>query len=247
MRRFMATVLAAGLWACAAGTVRADEEANQIIDKAVAAHGGAEIYAKQKGGYMKGRGKLEIMGGLEIAQEIHYALPDKFKEVVEFEVMGQKITTETICNGEKVVIKANGQEVPVDEKIKDAVREAVKTMQFGRLTSLKNKDITLATLGESKVEGKPALGIKVSAKGQKDVDLYFDKETHLLVKMERKGINPSGEEVNEERLFLEYKKTGKFPEMKKVVVKHDGKTFIELEVLETKILETVDENLFAIP
>jgi hypothetical protein len=57
---------------------------------------------------------------------------------------------------------------------------------YDRVTSLaplmKDKDYTLESLGEVKVQDKAAVGVKVSSKGQPDIELFFDKGTGLLVK-----------------------------------------------------------------
>src|SRR5205807_2410640 len=47
---------------------------------------------------------------------------------------------------------------------------------------LRDRQFTLAALPEAAVEGRPAVGVKASYPGQPDVSLWFDKETHLLVK-----------------------------------------------------------------
>jgi len=50
------------------------------------------------------------------------------------------------------------------------------------LAPLKDKAYTLAPIGEVKVEDRPALGLRVSRKGNRDINLYFDKKTYLRVK-----------------------------------------------------------------
>lgn len=226
---------------------RADDAAKAVIEKAIQASGGKEHIDKIKGGYSKSKGKLHILGGVDIVQEVHFAYPDKFRETAELEVMGQKIVTDTIINGGRISVKANGMDAPVPETIKDSIKEAGHVLQVMRLVGLSSKDFTLATIGDGMVEGKPAIGIKVSKKDRRDIDIWFDKQSHLVVKVERKTASPvDGQEINEERIITEYKKGDKGPEVKRVIVKHDGKLFVEMEVLEAKTLETPDENQFNI-
>src|SRR5439155_22836546 len=96
-----------------------------------------------------------------------------------------------------------------NEMDKDAIAEAKEQGYAGWLSTLaplKDKQFKLATIGEVKVENRPALGVKVSSKGHRDVDLYFDKETGLLVKSEhRVKDDTSGQEVTEESFPGEYK------------------------------------------
>ena len=53
--------------------------------------------------------------------------------------------------------------------------------------------------------------------------------------------------VYEERIVTEYGKTDGVPTPKKVLINHDGNKFMELEVLETKQLEKLDDSEFAKP
>jgi hypothetical protein len=228
---------------------RADDETRAILTRAIKAHGGEEAQSKFKAGHTKAKGKIELFGGLEFTQEASFMLPDKFKETVDMEVMGQKVHVVTVLNGTKILIEANGKAVPVEDKIKEAVQDGVYALKVSQLVSLlKGKDFELSALGEVKVEGKPAVGVRVASKGHKDVSLFFNKETGLLAKVERRTVDPmSGTEITEERIITEYGKTGSVPTPKKMVINHDGSKFMELELLETKQLEKIDDSEFAKP
>src|SRR5438445_725224 len=77
--------------------------------------------------------------------------------------------------------------------------------RFGRLGFVKEKGVELSSLAETKVDGKPAVGVVVKSKGHRDVKLYFDKASGLLVKREHPVVDPStGKEVVQEVLFRDY-------------------------------------------
>ncbi len=246
----MRTVLIAsiaGTFLWASGGARADE-ARDLVAKAIKAHGGEEALAKYKAGQTKGKGKLDVAGmTIDIAQEASYMLPDKSKEIVDFEINGTKVRVVSIINGDKYSIVANDMDVPISDNIKAALEEGVYAMKASRMTTLlKDKAFELSSLGEVKVNDKPALGVRVASKGQKDISLYFDKATGLLAKMERRATDPmSGNEITEERVILEYQKKEGMAVPKKVVVNHDGKKYLELEIEEIKLLEKLDESEFA--
>ena len=46
---------------------------------------------------------------------------------------------------------------------------------------VKDKGYELALIGEVKVEDKPAIGVRVSVKGQKDINLFFDKQSGVRI------------------------------------------------------------------
>jgi hypothetical protein len=228
---------------------RADDDAKAIIARAIKAHGGEESRDKFQASQTRAKGKIEILGGLEFTQEASFMLPDKFKETVEMEVMNQKVRVVTAFNGTQAFIEANGQEVPVDDKIKDALKGATYAMKVARLGPLvKEKGFELSPLGDVKVDGKPAVGVRVSCKGQKDISLYFSKETGLLAKVEHRTVDPmSGNEITEERIITEYAKTDGVPMPKRLTINHDGNKFMEVEILESKRLEKIDDSEFAKP
>ena len=151
-------------------------------------------------------------------------------------------------NGDKASINAAGMDVPITDDIKKAFKEALEMMKAGRLVSLiKDKEYGLSVVGESKVEGKAVMGVHVTAKGKKEFNLFFNKETNLLAKTEYRTV--SGviqKEVTEERIILAYAKKDKDGPLmpKKIVVKHDGEQFLEAEVIEVKLLESIDESEF---
>jgi hypothetical protein len=225
----------------------ADDDSKAVIDKAIKAHG-AEKLAKFTAAQTKVKGKIELAGGIEFTSESTLQQPDKFKESLDLDVMGNKVTVVTVYNGEKGWLSVNGDTKDMDEKTLEASKEQTHLMQIMRMTMLKDKKCEFSPLGEDKVNGHAAVGVKVSAKGHKDINLYFDKETGLLAKVEHQALDPmSGKEVAEERIIHEYQDIAGIKVAKKVTINRDGKKFMELEVLEHKPLEKLDASEFAKP
>jgi hypothetical protein len=136
----------------------------------------------------------------------------------------------------------------MDENVLNACKEQVHFMQIMRMAMLNDKKVEFSPLGESMVNDKPAIGVKVSAKGHKDVNLFFDKETGLVVKVERQALDPmSGKEVPEERIITEYQDSDGLKVAKKLLVNRDGKKFMEVELLEHKPQEKLDASEFGKP
>jgi hypothetical protein len=81
---------------------------------------------------------------------------------------------------------------------------------------------------EIKVDNKLALGVSVTAKNRPDVKLYFDKESHLLVKIEREAVQ-GGQKLNKEYLFGEHKEVEGVKLPTKLVEIVNGKKLAELK------------------
>jgi hypothetical protein len=117
------------------------------------------------------------------------------------------------------------------------------------LLPLKDKAFRLLPMGEGKVGDRAALIVKVTHDGHRDVLLFFDKDKHWLIKSEytAKAQEQGGQEVKQEVFLTDYKGVNgvKFPT--KLVIKRDGKDYIEAENSDFKPVAKPDDKMFAKP
>jgi hypothetical protein len=244
-------VLAFGFVVAVNVPARADDaaDAKALVEKAIKAHGGQDKLAKFTGHTVKFKGNFHGMGqAIPMTGEVSTQGNDKIRVDVEVEAGGMKFRIINVFDGEKGWNKIGDMLMELD---KDLVAEAKEQTYVGwveTLAPLKDKQFTLATVGEIKVDNRPALGVKVSSKGRRDVDLYFDKETGLLVKREsRVKDEGSGQEVTEEAFPSEYKDVQGTKQAMKFVIKRDGKLYLDGEASELQLSEKLDASLFTKP
>jgi hypothetical protein len=229
--------------------VQAQDEARAIIEKAAKAHGTPD--AKAVAIQMSAKGTIDIMGmNLTFTSDsiIHGAT--QFKETVQINVMGQQITSIQVLNGDKAWVNVLGQTMDLDGDQLKAMKEQAYEAELTTFWPMLKKDSKhkLSQLGEVQVEGKPAIGVKVAHEGFHDVDLFFDKTTHLLVKTESRLMHPvTMQEAPAVAYYSDYKESNGLKEPRKFVLHLDGQKFLEAELTETKYLEKVDQNDFAKP
>lgn len=225
-----------------------DNDVRGLLDRAIQAMGGEEKIAKYKAGRIKAKGKLEILGGIEFTQEAVFQIPNKLRSNLEMEIMGNKVNVITLYDGKKGALQVNGQNIEND-MVTEAMREGAYQAGVFRLLPLRDsKEFEVTTLGEIQVGGKPALGLRVAKKDHPDINMYFDKKSTLLVKMEYRTKDPmSGQEVTEEKVITEYQTVEGLPTAKKIEMSRDGKHFMAAEVIEVKHLEQVDDSEFNLP
>src|SRR5262245_57665115 len=176
----MRTGLLAAVAAClvARVAVRADDQAEvqALIDKAIQARGGADKLAKFKAATWKGKGKFYGLGeGIDFTGDWAVQPPTQTRYSLEMDVGGMKIQRLAVVNGDKGWIKLNDM---LQEMDKEQLAEEKAQAQASRVTSLltlKEKEYQLSPLGEAKVGDRPAAGVRVSHKDQRDINLYFDK------------------------------------------------------------------------
>ncbi len=229
--------------------VHAQEEVRAVIEKAAKAHGNPDqkVVAYQ----VKAKGKIDVMGMmLTFSSDSIVHGVKQFKETVQIDVMGQQITTIQVLNGDKAWVNALGQTMELEgdqlKEMKEQAYESEVVMIWPLLK--KGSQFKFSPLGDAQVEGKPAIGVKVSHDGHRDVDLYFDKESYLLVKTETRMLHPIAmQEVPAVAHYTDYKENNGIKEARKLVLYLDGQKFLDAEITETKLLENVDENEFAKP
>src|SRR5262245_7293841 len=248
MRRIAVGLLLLGLNLTFVQAIRAEDDAAKIIEKAVKAHFPKGLDTKNSAVRTKSKGTIHVMGlDLEFTNEVSVQAP-KFKESVELEVMGNKIKVTSVYNGKDAWINANGNEVPVNDDILNEFKDAADIMELMQGVFGKAKNVKFSTVGEAKIKDKPAIGVKLSREGKKDITIYFDKSTGLIAKVEMRKKDPmAGQEVNEERFVLEYQELNGRKVAKKVEIKRDDKPYMEAEVTGVEILEKLDDSEFAKP
>jgi hypothetical protein len=246
--------LAAAL-ALAVPAARADEQADlqKVIDKAIKAGGGAENLGKYKASTFKMKGKFYGMGdGIDYTGEVAQQQPDKSRFQIDGEINNMKVTFFTrVTDGKKIWVKRINEEtkeVTDKEEVAEA-KESVHTERVTTLLALKEKGFQLASLGEVKVDDKPAVGIRVTHKGFRDVNLFFDKDSGLLVKSETnvKDFDMNGKEFTQETLYGDYKEINGVLVARKIVVNRDGKKYVDAEISDLEVKEKLDDSVFAKP
>jgi hypothetical protein len=252
MKTLCATAVVLAL--AAAGAARADEKADTraVIERAIQALGGAEKLAQQapKGLTFKGKGKAYAMGEADFTGEWAVQPPDKIRFQMDFEVNAMKFTFVWVFDGKKGWIKINDMTMDLGE---DAVAEAKEDLYAGEVESLlplvKDKGFELSPLGEAKVGDETAVGVRVSHKGHRDVNLFFDKKTRLLLKTERTIKDPQmgGKERTQETLHSDYKEFDGCKYATKIVIKRDGEKYVESEMSDFERKDKIDDAQFAKP
>jgi outer membrane lipoprotein-sorting protein len=246
-------VTAAALALAAAGAARADEKADlrAVLDKAIKARGGEEKLAKEKATTFKAKGKFYGLGeGIDYTSDYAIQPPNKFRMNMEFEAGGMKFGITLVCDGKKGWTKLNDAVTEMEE---EAVAELLEEAYAGRVETLvplvKDKNFELATLGDVKVGDQPAVGVRVSHKGHRDINLFFDKKSGLLIKTERtvKDQQAGGKERKQESFFSDYKEVDGVKHPTKLVLNRDGEKYVDAEMSEYEHKDKLDDATFAKP
>lgn len=222
------------------------DKALEIIDRAVQAHGGETALARAKM-------RLRTAEGVQFPQrekvpfqtELTLALPDRLRDVIE--VGGpQKVRITQVMNKDQAwrVIAGTTQEVGPEEL--DNLREEVYLIRLTTLLPLKEKGFELSTLPEVRLAGKPASVVRVVSPGHREVKLYFDQATGLLVKAERRA-REAGLALRKEYLFSDFKPFDGVMVATRHVELLDRTPYLELKITSCRFPSQLDDQLFRKP
>jgi hypothetical protein len=248
MKRIIGAVLVAVLASGLSSPVRADDkDAQTILDKAIKALGGEDKLGKVHAATWKSKGKI-YFGGSENSFTSQATMDglDHYRGEFEGEFMGNTVKGVSVLNGDKGWRDFGGMNMDLD---KDGVANEKRNVYLqivpATLVPLKGKTFKIEAAGEEKVDGKPAVSLKVTGPDGKDFKLYFDKESGLPVKQVAKVVGFMGDEFTQETTFGNYKEFGGIKKATKIESKRDGEKFLEQEITEFKVLDKVDPKTFA--
>ncbi len=254
-RSLFPSLLALGAVLFLTAGARADDTVQAILEKAIKAQGGMEKLAKPRASHSKIKGTVEAMGlTITITGENYVQSPGRIKTVMDFEVNNMKGGIVQVFGKDgawvQVNFGGNSQTIDLKKDFGDAIKDALYAERVRQLVPLvknKDKEFELSPLGEAKVNDKPAVGVHVESKGHKPVNLFFDKESGLLVKTEGRAMGIDQQESNQETILSDYKAVDGVKVPMKTVVLHDGKKVTEIEVTEVEFLDKLDDSEFAKP
>jgi hypothetical protein len=241
-----AVVLAGALPAAAQ-----EEAARAIIEQAIRAHGGEERLARVRADRVKSRGTLFLhKRAVPFTAETVVQLPSQFKSIVELTEDGTTHTVVHLINGDKppVVLLDGTPEKKIDPAALAEMRDAMLLDRIIRLVPLlRDRTFDLTPLEPTKINDRPAVGVKVVSRNRREFRLFFDKETNLLVKTEHMLGDGSGKQVREERYFGTFKEADGCLRPFRIMAYRDGRKLLEADVTEVKRLDRLDESEFTRP
>src|SRR5262245_507178 len=238
----------------AAGAAAADDKAEAVVKKAIEAHGGADTLNKYMASKYTVKGEIDVQGtATEFTGAMANAVPGKFRMNIDLEVMGMKISVTQVLNGDKAkrTVKVGDMVIP-QEVEKDEMKMGQAGQAAQKLTPLLDaKAFTIRAADDEDVNGKKAaVGVATPKAIDKEIKLYFDKESGLLVKTGHKGLGPGDggarSEVYQESYLSEFKKVSGVQVPTKIVLHHDGKKFMTANMSDYEVLEKIDDKEFTV-
>jgi hypothetical protein len=231
---------------------RADDakDPEAVVAKAIKAKGGEANLKKYTATISEFKGKISS-GGMELMMSgtTKEQLPDKFRLDATVSMGDMSFKVLQLVNGNKGWRGFNGQNAMLSKEELDEAREESHAGQLADLRGVTGKDVKLIALGDSKIDGKNVVGVRVVTRGHRDVELYFDKDGWILVKSVATGSDPQSTPAvfKSESYYSDYKMVKGLSVPHKVKVLRDGKPYLEMTLTSVDMLEKLDDKDFSKP
>ena len=231
---------------------RADDP-KAIVQKAIDAMGGEQKLAAYKTTISKGTCTFYGNGrGINCTGEWIEQLPEKLKASYVMDVGSRKMTRVEVLTKQAgwTVMGGRTRAVPAEHLVD--VHEGLEALYASTLLfPLKGPAYQLSYAGESKIDSRAAVGIKVSRKlegqGHREFTLYFDKEHGYLVDLQIRVKGMDGHEVDQHTSYSGYHDFDGVRSYSKSVTKREGKIFLETAITEFKTPEQLPPHTFDKP
>lgn len=226
-----------------------DEDPKNILNKAIAAHGGAakldsyQTVRCKYHGYKYFRNIKCVVSGDEVHQR-----PDKMKTNVLLANGPNQIIVTVVSDGNAIWLTDGDKRKEYSEK-RDmtGVRQEL-LLECYTLGDYLKSPYELTNMGIVDVKGNETIGIRVAKAGENDVLFFFDKKTHLIAKTQAWPYEPDlGRDVNHERYILAYQELDgvKFPQ--RFEIYKGGRLYSNIEVTSVTSIPRLDDSFFTKP
>lgn len=250
MSRLPGIVSVSVLLLAAAPGWSAEPDGRALLDKIVKAHGGWEHLGKARAVDMKLEGLLHQNGVQHpFTGEIAFQLPDRLRIHLEVPVRGGRIFATQVLKGEEGWFNSRDRGVRAMRPSEVAeARHQLHTSAVTRLGVLNDKAYKVTLLPETKINDRPVVGLLVRHDHGRDVRLYFDKESLMLVKSATRGRNVTGgAEFDIETFYDDHKKIDDIPEPHRIRIRRDDRPYLDATVTSIKLSEKLPDKLFEQP
>jgi hypothetical protein len=231
-----------------------DDPALVMVERAIAAHGGADALAEQQALTVRAKGYTRTSSTENPTEPFtsHSTrlLPDKLRQEIRVGMERGEDEPEpadyiVVVNGDKGWMRTGGQVYELTGAPLAAWQLELWVMQVSSLLPLKDPTVKLRLVAEEWLPAHETLIVQHPK--QPEVRLSFDKKTALLAKTEYRTTNAAGTPIQQENFYDQFKKVGGVQRFHHYTVRRDGEPFVEAEVLEYKPARTADPKLFAKP
>ena len=221
----------------------------QLIERAIVAHGGYEKLAKSHAERIRLRGTMFVgKSAVPFTNDLTLQLPGQYKSVVVVQQGERRHGIVHLLDGDNATVVIDGQPQTVNSLHLSQLRQTLQLEQAMRLVPLlSDPGFSLMPGQDYAYNGGVITSVRVQGKGQRELVLYFDRASALLVKSEHKIDGPGGKDILQEAFYSDFREVGGHVRPGKVLVQRDGQKVMEAELVAAQRVVRIDVLEFRRP
>lgn len=237
------TTKAAEAKSAAGATGDAKARATQIIAAAQKAKGPLDKLKAVKDVTTISTASANIQGqSMDLSITRYLIVPDKSRQ--EINIPAFSVSVLQVVNGSTGWMDSPQGSGDMPEALVAETKHGILREWFvDFLVAPEGKSVEATALADATVNGKATDVIAVTIADTK-FTVFFDKETHLPIKLAGEGMNPMGEKVPTEAFYDNYKEVGGIKLPHKSTVFQAGEKFADFTVSDIKLNSGIDEAKF---
>ena len=221
----------------------------QVIERAIVAHGGYEKLAKSRAERLELRGTIYVgKTAVPFTNHVTLQLPGQYKSVVVLQQGDKRHGVVHLIDGDNAMVAIDGQPQTVNSLHLSQLRQTLQLEQAMRLVPLlSDPGFTLHPGQDYSYNGGVVTSVRVQGKSQRELVLFFDRATGLLVKSEHRIDGPGGKDVTQEAFYGDYREIGGHRRPGKVMIQRDGQKVMDVELVAAQRVVRIDVLEFRRP
>ena len=221
----------------------------QVIERAIVAHGGYESLSKSRVERIELRGTMYVgKTAVPFTNSLAIQMPGQYKSVVVIQQGERWHGIVHLLDGDDAMVAIDGQVQTVNSLHLSQLRQTLQLEQAMRLVPLlSDPGFTLLPGQDYSYNGGAVTSVRVQGKSQRELVLYFDQQSGLLVKSEHRLDGPGGKDVTQEAFYSDYREVGGHRRPGKVTIQRDGQKVMDVELVDAKRLVRIDVLEFRQP
>lgn len=231
---------------------------NQFVEWVIKAHGGEAKLAKTSTATRRLYCAVESQEKTMVPFYLDnvWVMPDKYRVRFQTPFVTQMNALaparvdwsirESVLNGDKAWHAKDGQAAEITGSDLAAFKEQVYAEDLCRLLPLRESRFELKILDDVEQEERVFAVLEITCKGHKVVNLYFDKKTGLLYRMQHPVLTSSGVYSNQDVYFRDYKDLSGLKYWRRVTVITEGGYSYEGELIDLRF-DKIPDEYFALP
>ena len=214
----------------------------QVIERAIVAHGGYESLSKSRAERIELRGTMYVgQTAVPFSNHLTLQLPAQYKSVVVLQQGERRHGIVHLLNGDQAMVLIDGQPQTVNSLHLSQLRQTLQLEQAMRLVPLlSDPGFTLHPGQDYEYNGGMVTSVRIQGKSQRELVLYFDQKSGLLVKSEHRLDGPGGKDVTQEAFYSDYREVGGHRRPGKVTIRRDGQKVMDVELVDAQRLMRID-------